>query len=75
MGEKVNGIEKDLLKLFMKLLMTFEVLTEEDIVGISSIMKSEDAIFEMTDWLREHKDATETEIIKKAFEINKIDLF
>ena len=74
MSEKIKGIEKDLIKLFMKLLMTFEVLTEEDIVGITSIMKSDDAIFEMTDWLREHKDVTETEIIKKAFAINGHDL-
>ena len=74
MSEIINGIDKKLLKLFMKLLMKFEVLTEEDIIGIAGVMKSEDAIFEMTEWLNDNLSATETEIIKKAFAINGYDL-
>ena len=63
-------MNKPMTKAFMKLLMKFEVLAEADIIGIAGMLKTEDQMLEMTDWLEKNQEATETQILRKAMELS-----
>ena len=68
---KVTDDNKELIKLFMKLLMTFKVLDEDDVIGIVGVLPNEDSIYIMTEWLNDNANATATEIINKSWSIRQ----
>jgi len=68
---KIDNSNRELCKLFMKLLMTFKVLDEDDIIGIVGVLPNEDGIYKMTEWLNENVNATATEIINKSWSIRQ----